>query len=127
MPLYEYRCAKCAKLLEVIQGFKDAPLKKCESCGGRLEKLISRSGFVLKGSGWYASDYNTNTKAKGPKSDATEADAPAEKAAGAAADTGSTSGAQESPKDKPAKPVEKSAGSSDKAARSSRKGGASKD
>ena len=57
MPLYEYRCAKCGKILEVIQGFSDAPLRKHEECGGRLDKLISRSGFVLKGSGWYQSDY----------------------------------------------------------------------
>src|SRR6185369_9765648 len=62
MPLYEYRCTKCHELLEVLQGFSDKPLTKCESCGGRLEKLISRSGFVLKGGGWYKSDYTSPAK-----------------------------------------------------------------
>lgn len=57
MPLYEYRCQSCERTIEAIQSFSDRPLRKCESCGGKLAKLVSRSGFVLKGSGWYASDY----------------------------------------------------------------------
>ena len=57
MPLYEYRCESCDRTIEVIQSFADKPLRKCEACGGKLRKLVSRSGFVLKGSGWYASDY----------------------------------------------------------------------
>src|SRR5438477_12756608 len=57
MPLYEYRCAKCGEKFEVIQKFADAPLTVHEACGGTVERLISRSGFSLKGSGWYATDY----------------------------------------------------------------------
>ena len=57
MPLYEYRCSKCGKTFEVLQKFSDAPLKKHPGCGGKVEKLISASGFHLKGSGWYATDY----------------------------------------------------------------------
>jgi len=57
MPLYEYRCAKCGNVFEVIQKFSDAPLTVHEACGGTVERLISRSGFALKGSGWYATDY----------------------------------------------------------------------
>ena len=57
MPLYEYRCAKCGDVFEVIQKFADAPLAVHEACGGSVERLISRSGFSLKGSGWYATDY----------------------------------------------------------------------
>jgi putative FmdB family regulatory protein len=57
MPLYEYRCAKCGDVFEVIQKFADAPLTVHEACGGSVERLISRSGFSLKGSGWYATDY----------------------------------------------------------------------
>ena len=57
MPLYEYRCAKCGNVFEVIQKFSDAPLTVHETCGGTVERLISRSGFALKGSGWYATDY----------------------------------------------------------------------
>ena len=57
MPLYEYRCERCGKVIEVLQKYSDAPLEKHEDCGGKLEKLISQSAFQLKGSGWYATDY----------------------------------------------------------------------
>jgi predicted nucleic acid-binding Zn ribbon protein len=35
----------------------DKPLTRCKSCGGRLERIISQSSFILKGSGWYLTDY----------------------------------------------------------------------
>jgi putative FmdB family regulatory protein len=57
MPLYEYRCERCGKVIEVLQKYSDAPVEIHESCGGKLEKLISQSAFQLKGSGWYATDY----------------------------------------------------------------------
>lgn len=57
MPLYEYKCLKCGEKFEVIQKFSDAPLTVHEACGGTVERLISLSGFSLKGSGWYATDY----------------------------------------------------------------------
>src|SRR5437016_7329844 len=57
MPLYEYRCSKCGEKFEVIQKFADSPLTVHETCGGAVERLISLSGFSLKGSGWYATDY----------------------------------------------------------------------
>ena len=57
MPLYEYLCSKCGEKFEVIQKFADAPLTVHEACGGSVDRLISLSGFSLKGSGWYATDY----------------------------------------------------------------------
>ncbi len=57
MPVYEYRCSKCGNVFERIQKMSDAPLTVHDGCGGTVEKLISRSGFHLKGSGWYATDY----------------------------------------------------------------------
>jgi putative FmdB family regulatory protein len=57
MPLYEYRCERCGKVIEVLQKYSDAPIEIHEDCGGHLEKLISQSAFQLKGSGWYATDY----------------------------------------------------------------------
>lgn len=71
MPLYEYRCAKCGKVFEVLQRFSDAPVEVHEACGGQVERLISASAFQLKGSGWYASDYAKS----GPKPDAGSAEA----------------------------------------------------
>ena len=57
MPIYEYKCDKCGKTIEVIQKMSDKPLKKHESCGGALTKLISAAGFQFKGTGWYVTDY----------------------------------------------------------------------
>jgi putative FmdB family regulatory protein len=57
MPLYEYRCAQCGKVFEVIQKFSDAPLETHPGCGGKVERLISASAFQFKGTGWYATDY----------------------------------------------------------------------
>jgi putative FmdB family regulatory protein len=57
MPIYEYRCTKCGEQIEVIQRFSDRPLRTCRSCKGKLEKLVSRSSFMLKGGGWYAEGY----------------------------------------------------------------------
>ena len=57
MPIYEYQCRKCRKVTEKIQGVQDPPLRKCSSCGGKLEKMMSPGAFVLKGTGFYANDY----------------------------------------------------------------------
>jgi putative FmdB family regulatory protein len=66
MPTYEYRCAKCG-IFEVSQRISDPPLKKCPTCKSKPERLISHSSFILKGSGWYATDY-ARKGAKPPES-----------------------------------------------------------
>jgi putative FmdB family regulatory protein len=65
MPLYEYMCHRCGKTIESLQRFSDEPLTVHEGCGGELEKLISRSAFQLKGSGWYATDYASGSSKTG--------------------------------------------------------------
>ena len=58
MPLYEYRCEKCAKRTEVIQSFSERPLRICPHCGARaLKKMMSAPAIQFKGSGWYVTDY----------------------------------------------------------------------
>lgn len=57
MPLYEYQCLDCGEVAEVIQRFDDPPRTTCESCGGKVKKLISAPAFQFKGSGWYVTDY----------------------------------------------------------------------
>lgn len=61
MPIYEYVCEKCGSHIEVMQKVGDAPLKRCEKCRGKLEKIISRTSFQLKGSGWYMTDYSKSS------------------------------------------------------------------
>ena len=57
MPIYEYICASCGKQHELMQKITDAPLTACPECGGTMKKMISNTSFVLKGTGWYATDY----------------------------------------------------------------------
>ncbi|HKV54254.1 MAG TPA: zinc ribbon domain-containing protein, partial [Candidatus Binataceae bacterium] len=56
MPIYEYNCKKCG-VFEATQRITESPLGKCPTCGGKVSRLISHTSFVLKGSGWYATDY----------------------------------------------------------------------
>ena len=65
MPIYEYRCLDCGHQFELMQKFSDLPAETCTSCAGAVQKLISRSAFHLKGSGWYVTDYGRNGSANG--------------------------------------------------------------
>ncbi|MGI6680375.1 MAG: FmdB family zinc ribbon protein [Bdellovibrionota bacterium] len=61
MPIYEYECPNCGKF-EVLQKVNEEKLKECPKCkeqgkSVQVEKLISHSSFVLKGTGWYETDY----------------------------------------------------------------------
>ncbi|MGZ5748043.1 MAG: FmdB family zinc ribbon protein [Caldimonas sp.] len=62
MPIYEYECQKCKKVFEYTQSIKEPKKDLCEECGGALERLISPSGFVLKGGGWYKDLYSSSKK-----------------------------------------------------------------
>ena len=68
MPIYEYRCKSCGKVFEVIQQFGAPQLRTCRECKGRLEKLISKSAFHLKGGGWYDQGYAKSGAGSGTKS-----------------------------------------------------------
>jgi putative FmdB family regulatory protein len=64
MPIYEYECDNCGKQCEVIQKFNDEPLSSCPDCGGHMHKLISHTSFILKGNGWYVTDYASSDRKK---------------------------------------------------------------
>jgi putative FmdB family regulatory protein len=64
MPIYEYLCEKCGNRIEVLQKITDEPLKRCRSCRGKLEKVVSRTSFQLKGGGWYKTDYSSSPASK---------------------------------------------------------------
>ena len=77
MPLYEYKCEACHHQFEVQQKFSDPLIDTCVRCGKGVRKLISASGIMFKGSGWYVTDYSNKLKdpsqAKEPESPAKEA------------------------------------------------------
>ena len=58
MPIYEYRCTACGHQFERLQKISDEPIEICPECGQEdVRKLVSQSGFVLKGGGWYKDHY----------------------------------------------------------------------
>ena len=71
MPIYEYECDKCGVTFEAIQAISAKPLKTCQGLGcndkdnGKVRRLVSASGFILKGSGWYTSEYPSEARKKG--------------------------------------------------------------
>ncbi len=66
VPVYVYECGGCSLQWEYLQSMNDPPKKKCEKCGGKLEKIIAPTAFVLKGGGWYKDLYSSPS----PKGDA---------------------------------------------------------
>ena len=68
MPMYEYGCDSCGKITEMIQKFSDEPLKECPECNGAVQKLMSRTSFQLKGTGWYSTDYKKKSAPAAPVS-----------------------------------------------------------
>ncbi len=87
MPTYEYECAKCGHTFEAFQSIKAGPLTKCPECKGRVKRLLSTGGGLLfKGSGFYITDYRSESYKQAAKADV-KPPAPAPAATPAAAST----------------------------------------
>jgi putative FmdB family regulatory protein len=72
MPVYEYLCKGCGHEFEREQRISEAPIEKCPKCGAaKARRQISRTSFVLKGSGWYSDLYGS--KPGKPAADGAEA------------------------------------------------------
>lgn len=57
MPVYDYKCDKCGHF-DKMQRITEPALSKCPTCGGPVERLISKNiGVVFKGSGFYTTDH----------------------------------------------------------------------
>ena len=62
MPTYEYECDKCGITFERFQKITEEPIKKCPECGGPVRRLIGAgAGVIFKGSGFYATDYRSES------------------------------------------------------------------
>lgn len=76
MPTYEYTCDNCGHRFERFQSIKAGPLRVCPKCGkSRLKRLIGAgAGVIFKGSGFYHTDYRSESykKAEKKEKDSTE-------------------------------------------------------
>lgn len=70
MPTYDYKCSNCQELFEEFQKMTDPPLTKCKFCGGPVQRLISGgAGLIFKGSGFYITDYRSDSYKKDASKD----------------------------------------------------------
>lgn len=106
MPTYEYSCQKCGKNFETFQSMRDEPFKECpkELCRlpkwghGKVKRLVGTgAGLIFKGSGFYITDYRSNSYKEAAKKEAPaaagggEKPAPAKETSGAKPPATSTS------------------------------------
>ncbi len=57
MPIYEYKCPKCNKVFEEWVTSHDTSPQTCPDCGASAPHIVSNTTFVLKGGGWYVTEY----------------------------------------------------------------------
>lgn len=69
MPTYDYECDACGHTLEIFQGITENAKKKCPECGkNKLRRLFGTgAAIVFKGSGFYQTDYRSESYKKGEK------------------------------------------------------------
>ena len=101
MPTYDYRCGACEHEVEIFHSMSDAPKRKCPECGRlKLVRQIGAGGGILfKGSGFYQTDYRSDSYKKGAKAE-------------------TSSSAESKSSDKSSKSSDKSSKSSDKSSKS---------
>jgi len=94
VPTYEYECSKCPRVFEVRQRITEAPLTICDVCGGPVRRLLSAAPFILKGEGWYVTDYPSEARKKAAKAESPSSDSSAA-AAGTSEVSNNVSGASQ--------------------------------
>ncbi len=78
MPTYDYQCQKCGHRFEVFQSMRDDRLTDCplEDCDGPVKRLLGTgAGIIFKGSGFYETDYRSDSYKKAAKADKPAGDA----------------------------------------------------
>jgi putative FmdB family regulatory protein len=71
MPTYDYECDACGHKFELYQGINDPKAKKCPECRKlKLRRLLGTgAAIVFKGSGFYQTDYRSDSYRKAAAAD----------------------------------------------------------
>ena len=65
MPFYDYVCQACGRRIEVMHGVHATGPERCDACGGRMQRVISRPAIHFKGSGWAKMDARVSSASGG--------------------------------------------------------------
>ena len=104
MPTYEYECLKCKRVFEVRQRISEPALTVCDVCGGEVRRLLSAAPFILKGGGWYVTDYPSESRKQ-----ALQSEKSSEKSSDKSSDKSSEKSSDKSSDKASDKPADKSA------------------
>ena len=76
MPTYDYECKNCQHTWEAFQSIKADPIKKCPECGKNQARRVigPGAGIIFKGSGFYITDYRSDSYKKAASADAKSSD-----------------------------------------------------
>lgn len=71
MPTYDYACDACEHKWEEFHSMTAKPTRKCPKCGKlKAKRLISAgAGLIFKGSGFYLTDYRSDSYKKSAEAD----------------------------------------------------------
>lgn len=76
MPTYDYECGSCEHAFELFQSITEPVKKKCPRCGRKSLRRLFGTGaaLIFKGSGFYQTDYRSESYKKGAEAEKTSAD-----------------------------------------------------
>ena len=113
MPTYDYVCDACDHAFELFQSIVEEPKKKCPECGKRKLRRLFGTGaaIVFKGSGFYQTDYRSESYKARAKADAGESSSNGKSDSGGKGDS-SGKGDSGAKSDSAAKPAEAKASKS---------------
>lgn len=105
MPTYDYVCDACDHKFELFQSIKADPEKKCPECGKlKLRRLFGTgAAIVFKGSGFYTTDYRSESYKKSASKDKGESSSESKPSEGKSSESKSGEGKSEGKKDAAAK------------------------
>ena len=100
MPTYDYKCLTCGHQFEHVQSMNDARLTDCPvpECDGAVKRLLGTgAGIIFKGSGFYQTDYRSESYAKGASAESKASEAASTKSEGKSEAKSDSSAASSSP------------------------------
>ena len=71
MPTYSYQCSACGHEVEYFQSMSEGRKKKCPACGALklVRQIGGGAGLIFKGSGFYETDYRSESYTKGAEAE----------------------------------------------------------